>query len=59
MNNIVRVIHRCSYGLSDEKYLRTKVLTSMRDPISNMKLGEHHSLEKEETQTTGGTPFCL
>lgn len=49
MNNTTRVIQRRSYGLSDEKYLRIKVLTGMRDPISDMKSGEHHPLEKEKS----------
>ena len=59
MNNIVRVIQRRSYGLSDEKHLRIKVLTGMRDPISHMKSGEHSPLEKEKPHTTGGAPFWL
>jgi hypothetical protein len=49
VNNTTRVIQRRSYGLSDEKYPRIKVLTGMRDPISNMKSGANYPLEKEKT----------
>jgi len=33
VNNKIRVIQRCSYGLCDEEYLRLKVFTCMLDPI--------------------------
>ena len=33
LNNKVRVIQRCAYGLRDEEYLRLKVLTCMLPPL--------------------------
>jgi hypothetical protein len=33
LNNKIRVIQRCAYGLRDEEYLRLKILTSMLSPL--------------------------
>lgn len=33
LNNQIRVIQRCAYGLRDEEYLRLKGLTCMLPPL--------------------------